>query len=131
MPQRSRTRCLGAGVYISPQQNAIGALNVVMPLLGGVTIALTLVAAAFATADRTRLVMLLLAACCFVAAGLITRLLNQPINAIVMTWSADSPPGDWMQMRDDWWRWHVVRTLAGIGGLSLLIVAALKRGSLS
>ncbi|MDP1649559.1 MAG: DUF1772 domain-containing protein [Rubrivivax sp.] len=122
---------LSAGVYVSQQQHAIGALNVVMPVLGGLSIVLTLVAAAFAASDRTRLILLLSAAGCFIAAGLITRLLNQPINAIVMTWSADAPPTDWMQLRDDWWRWHVMRTVAGIGGLSLLIIAALKRASVS
>ena len=121
---------LSADVYISQQQNAIRALNVVMPVLGGLTIGLTLVAAAIAANDRTRLILLLSAAGCFIVAGLITRLLNQPINAIVMTWSPSAPPTDWMQLRDDWWRWHVMRTMAGIGGLSLLIIAALKRASM-
>lgn len=122
---------LSADVYVSQQQHAIRALNVVMPVLGGLTIGLTLVAAALAASDRTRLILLLSAAVCFIAAGLITRLLNQPINAIVMTWSADAPPTDWMQLRDDWWRWHVMRTIAGMGGLSLLIIAALKRVSMT
>jgi uncharacterized membrane protein len=121
---------LSAVVYVSQQQHAIGALNVVMPVLGGVSVVLTLVAAALAASDRTRLILLLSAAGCFIAAGLTTRFLNQPINAIVMTWSADAPPANWMQLRDDWWRWHVVRMVAGIGGLSLLIVATLERASL-
>jgi hypothetical protein len=120
---------LSAAVYVSQQQQAIGALNVAMPVLGGITILLTLVAAALTPSDRTRLILLLSAAACFIAAGLITRFLNQPINAIVMTWSADAPPANWMQLRDDWWRGHVLRMVAGIGGLSLLIAATLKRVS--
>jgi uncharacterized membrane protein len=118
---------LSATVYVTQQQHAIGALNVVVPILGGVTVLLTMIAATLAAGDRPRLVLLLLAAGCFIAAGLITRFLNQPINAVVMTWSAEAPPANWMQLRDDWWRWHVMRMAAGIGGLSLLIAATLKR----
>lgn len=119
---------LSATVYVTQQQHAIGALNVVLPVLGGITVLLTMVAAALAAGDRPRLALLLLAAACFIVAGLITRFLNQPINAVVMTWSAEAPPANWMQLRDDWWRWHVLRMAAGIGGLSILIAATLKRG---
>jgi uncharacterized membrane protein len=120
---------LGAAVYVPQQQHAIRALNVTMPVLGGATVLLTIVAAVLARNDRTRLILLVVTAVCFVAAGLITRFLNQPINAIVMTWPADAPPANWTQLRDDWWRWHVLRTVVGIGGLCLLIAGALKRAS--
>ena len=76
---------------MTQQQHAIGALNVVLPVLGGITVLLTMVAAALAAGDRPRLALLLLAAACFIVAGLITRFLNQPINAVVMTWSAEAP----------------------------------------
>jgi hypothetical protein len=118
---------LDATVYVTQQQHAIGALNVVLPVLGGITVLLTMTAAALAAGDRPRLALLLTAAASFIVAGLITRFLNQPINAVVMTWSAEAPPANWMQLRDDWWRWHVMRLTAGIGGLSLLIAATLKR----
>ena len=120
---------LGATVYVSQQQHAIRALNVAMPVLGGVTALLTIAAAVLARSDRTRRILFIAAAVCFVAAGLITRLLNQPINAIVMTWSVDAPPENWMQLRDDWWRWYVLRMAAGVIGLCLLIAATLKSAS--
>jgi uncharacterized membrane protein len=120
---------LAAATYVAQQQQAIRALNVTMPVLGGVMILLTIIAAMLARDDRTRLALLMAAALCFLAAGLITRFLNQPINAIVMTWSVDAPPANWVQLRDDWWRWHVVRLVAGLGGLCLLIAAALRRRS--
>lgn len=120
---------LAPGMYVQQQQHAIRALNVTMPVLGKITALLTIVAAVLARTNRTQLTLLLIAAACFVAAGLITGFLNQPINAIVMTWSPDAPPANWMQLRDDWWRWHILRTVAGIGGLSVLIVATLNRGS--
>jgi len=114
---------LSPAVYVAQQQNGIRALNVKMPLLGGFTVLLTFGAAVLARGDGTRFGLLLAAGCCFLAAGLITRFLNQPINAIVMTWSPEAPPPNWDQLRDTWWRWHLVRTAGGIVGLSLLIVA--------
>ena len=114
-------------VYVALQQQGIRALNKTMPALGGATIVLTMAAAALGRAQARRFSLLVAAVVCFVAAGLVTRFLNQPINAIVMTWSCHAPPANWTGLRDQWWRWHLVRLAAGLGGLSLLIVAALKR----
>lgn len=122
---------LDATAYVAQQQQSIRGLNVTLPVLGGVTVLLTIFAAVLARGDRTRFTLLLTAAACFVAAGLITRFLNQPINAIVMTWSAAAPPADWMQLRDDWWRWHVLRLAVGLGGLCLLIAAMLRHEAAS
>lgn len=117
---------LDAGSYVTLQQQAIRTLNATMPALGGVAILLTLLAAALSRGDHARLTLLLAAAACFVAAGLITRFLNQPINAVVIGWSAGAPPAEWTNLRDAWWRWHVLRTVIGIGGLCLVIAASLK-----
>jgi uncharacterized membrane protein len=119
---------LAAGVYITVQQQGIRTLNRTMPLLGLVTIVLTILAAALGRNDSTRFGLLIGTVVCFVASGLITRFLNQPINAIVITWRPDAPPANWTNVRDEWWRWHLVRLLAGLGGLSLLIAAMLQRG---
>ena len=119
---------LDASSYVAQQQHAIRAFNVTLPVLGGMMTLLTIVAAVLARDDYARLALLLTAVACFVAAGLITRFLNQPINAIVMTWSAAAPPAEWTQLRDDWWRWHGFRTVAAIGGLCVLIAASLRRG---
>jgi hypothetical protein len=43
-----------------------------------------------------------------------------------MTWSAEARPADWMQLRDTWWHWHVVRTVAGVGALTLALLAAVS-----
>ncbi|HXI67543.1 MAG TPA: DUF1772 domain-containing protein [Steroidobacteraceae bacterium] len=116
---------LDAARYVSQQQQGIRALNLKMPLLGAITTILTLAAAVLARAERTHLTLLLVAAGLFIAAGLITRFLNQPINAVIMTWSVQAPPASWVQLRDAWWRWHILRFIAGLGGLCLLILAAL------
>ena len=119
---------LDANSYITLQQQAVRKMNTVMPALGAATILVTITAAVFGRGDRARLCLLLAAVVCFVAIGLITRFLNQPINAIVMTWQAELPPSNWTALRDEWWRWHLIRLAVGLVGLSLLIVAALKRG---
>ena len=122
---------LDAAEYVAMQQRGIRALNVFMPLLGLATIVLTISAAIFARSDQLRLTTLVIAALCLVVAGVVTLFLNQPINAIVITWSPDAAPTEWTQLRDDWWRWHVVRLTFGIIALCLLILAALQRGTIS
>jgi Domain of unknown function (DUF1772) len=119
---------LDFGLYTTLQQQSIRTLNTKMPVLGGVTILLTLTAAVLARLDAARLGLLLAALIFFVTAGLITRFLNQPINAVVMTWKAASPASGWEGLRDSWWRWHLLRLAVGLGGLSFLIAATLRRG---
>ena len=119
---------LAADVYITLQQQGIRTLNRTMPILGAATILLTILAAVLGRHDSTRLGLFVGTVVCFVASGLITRFLNQPINAIVITWRPDAPPATWTGLRDEWWRWHLIRLLAGLGGLSLLIATMLQRG---
>ena len=64
---------LDAASYVALQQQAIRTLNATMPALGGVAILLTLLAATISRGDSARLALLLAAAVCFVAAGLITQ----------------------------------------------------------
>ena len=75
--------------------------------------------------SRIGFALLIAAVVCLLVAGLVTRFGNQPINAKVMTWSVQTMPTDWTTFRDNWWKWHITRTLAGIAGLSLLIVGTL------
>ena len=118
---------LTAATYIEQQQNAIRALNTAMPALGAICILLTAALAAM-TKDNPRSRYLLIAAVALlVVAGLVTRFANQPINSLVMTWSAQAPPAIWTELRDTWWNWHVLRTVAGICALSLTILAAVSR----
>lgn len=79
---------LDASFYVALHQQGIRKLNTAMPALGAATILLTLAAAVLGRDDSTRFIFLIGAVVCFAAAALTTRFLNQPINAIVMTWSA-------------------------------------------
>jgi hypothetical protein len=61
-----------------------------------------------------------------VAGGLVTRLINQPINAQVMTWTVTSLPADWNDIRKLWWNWHLVRLAATFLAQALLVAAFLS-----
>ncbi|SHG70827.1 protein of unknown function [Chryseolinea serpens] len=108
--------------YVEYQQGLIAAFNVLMPVLGLIVILLTALSAVLQREDKGTFIVLLLAIALLILSGLITRFVNQPINAIVMTWKPESPPGDWMALRDRWWSFHIVRTLAI--GMSFCLVTA-------
>jgi uncharacterized membrane protein len=116
---------LSALAYVEQQQNAIRSLNTLLPAMGAVCILLTLVLAFLSKGDSRSRYLLVGAAVLMIAAALVTRFANQPINAVVMTWSAQAPPANWAQLRDEWWQWHIVRSLAGIAALALTVVAVL------
>jgi uncharacterized membrane protein len=115
---------LSAEVYVAQQQHAIRAFNVLMPILGLIAIVLTLVSTFLRKRNKLVFSMLLLAAVLLILSGLVTRFGNQPINAVVMTWDLSSIPKEWEQFRDDWWQYHIVRTLATILAFALIAWAA-------
>ena len=116
---------LSATAYVEVQQNAIRALNVVLPVLGLVCIVLNAALAVLTRHDGRTRYLLVAATLCLVAAGLVTRFANQPINAVVITWSSEAPAADWAELRDAWWYWHVWRTVAGVAALALALLAAM------
>jgi len=117
-------RPLTASAYVEMQQNAIRALNVTLPVLGLVCVVLNAVLAWLTRDDKRDRLCLLVALILLVAAGLITRLENQPINALVITWSPQSPPATWQELRDVWWQWHSLRTAAAVLALGFLLFSA-------
>ncbi len=62
---------------------------------------------------------------CSVAALLITLLVNVPINAAQMTWSAHALPADWQAIRERWQLAHAARTVLAVAGLNCQLLAAL------
>jgi uncharacterized membrane protein len=117
---------LSPSAFVEMQQNAIRALNVSLPALGFICIALLAVLAWLTKNDKTARYLLVAAAICLAVAGLITRFGNQPINAVVMTWSPQSPATNWTELRDTWWQLHILRTVAGVSALALALLATLR-----
>lgn len=111
---------LSAAASVEQHQQAVRGLNVLMPVLGGVTIVLTIVIAVHARRKRPALLVFVFAALLFAVSGIVTRARNQPINSIVMHWDARTPPQEWSGMREAWWHWHLIRTFAGMAGFVLL-----------
>ena len=117
---------LSASAYVEQHQNAVRSLNTLFPVMGAICIALTAVLAARSAANRRVRYLLLAAVLLMLVAALVTRFGNQPINAIVMTWSTQVQPANWEQLRDQWWQWHVVRTIAAILAFSSVAAAVLS-----
>ena len=116
---------LSPSTYVEQQQNTIRALNVLMPVLGGLAILLTLTSAVLQRKDRKVFVLLIVAAAFLMVSGLVTRLGNQPINAIVMTWDLARPAANWTELRDQWWGFHKLRTFSGLIALALITWASI------
>lgn len=118
-------RNLSATTYLEQQQSAIKALNTLMPLLGLITIVLTLISAFLRKENKPVFILLLIAAIFLVISGLVTRLGNQPVNTIVMTWNKAAIPNNWTELRDKWWSLHKIRAVAALLAFCLIICTVL------
>ena len=120
---------LSAAAYVEVTQNMLRSLGPVMQVLGPLSIILTITLAVLLKGRERYL--LLAAVGCIIATAIITFVVNQPINSELMTWSIDTPPANWMELRDRWWSGHVARTLTAIAGLvfALLGVVGSSRSS--
>ena len=61
----------------------------------------------------------------FVVALLITLLVEVPLDMEFQTWTLSTLPANWEQLRDRWEWYHVLRSWVSVGGLALLLAAAL------
>jgi len=114
---------LTATAFLEIHQGSVRGLNNLLPAMGAATIIMA-VALAYLSRDQPVLLGLFLAAIVLaVVAGLVTKLGNQPINALVMGWTPETIPADWTALRDQWWFWHLVRLGAGFSAEVFLIVA--------
>lgn len=109
--------------FLEVHRGAVDGLNTLLPVMGLAAMLMTLVLTlrsarhtAFRRLYWTTLALLVLA-------GLVTQFGNQPINAVVVAWTADTVPGNWTEIRDNWWLWHTVRTLASVAALAGLVTA--------
>ncbi len=109
--------------YLEVHQGTVRGLNFLLPAMAAASLVLV-VTLAFMSRDRAPVLMMYLAAIVgIVAGGAVTRLANQPINADIMTWTRESMPSNWMDIRDTWWHWHVIRTFISVATVSILIAA--------
>lgn len=111
--------------FLEVHRGAVQGLNTLLPLMGLATMILTLVLTLRSNRRVALRGLYWSTLALLVLAGLITRFANQPINAMVIAWTADTVPGKWTEIRDNWWFWHTVRTLVSIAALAGLVTATL------
>src|SRR5688500_4901700 len=112
---------LTAATYVEQQQNAIRSLNVLMPVLGLLSIILTVTYAIMTKSHKLSRNILFAAVFFLIVSGLITRFGNQPINAIIMTWDAGNIPPTWTTLREDWWTFHTMRMISALIAFALIV----------
>ena len=118
---------LSTSTYIEQQQSMIGALNVLMITLVFSATVITIISAFLQKSNKTVFITLLIAAVFFIACIVISRFGNQPINNIIMSWTSGSLTGNLSELRDKWWTFHIMRTIAELMALSLVTWASIKK----
>jgi uncharacterized membrane protein len=61
----------------------------------------------------------------FVVALVVTVLVEVPIVKQIATWKVLTLPTNWQELRDRWGAFHIIRVVAGIGGLVILVAGAI------
>jgi uncharacterized membrane protein len=117
--------------YTEKMQHAIRVFTVPLPTVVILGVLFTIVSTVLARRERPQFYLLIAASICIVAVALITAFGNIPINNQIRMWNPSSPPSNWQELAQRWWWFQTVRTIAAIGGLSLLIIAAQTRRGLS
>ncbi|RYE51921.1 MAG: DUF1772 domain-containing protein [Hyphomicrobiales bacterium] len=110
--------------FVEVHQGAVRGLNAALPAMAAAALVLVTVLAVVARRQPSIMWLFVIIAGLIVAGGLITRFINQPINAQVMTWNAASLPAEWSDIRQYWWTWHQVR-LATTAIAQMLLIAAI------
>jgi len=65
-----------------------------------------------------------------IACILITRFGNKPIDDQIMTWSVEALPSDWLELRDQWRSFHIMRSLAELAALILITWVSIRKDEL-
>jgi Na+/H+-dicarboxylate symporter len=114
--------------YIEQQNQLVLSLNTLMVTLVIIATLVTVVSAYLQRRNRIVFITLLFAAVSFASCILISRFGNLPIQKEMLTWNANSLPGNWTMMRDQWWSFHILRTVAELVALALVAWASIQKG---
>ena len=118
---------LSPSTYIEQQQNMIRALNVLMITLVFSATIITIISAILQRGDKQAFIPLLIASLFFISCIIISRFGNQPINNEIMTWTSGTIPGNLSELRDKWWTFHIIRTIAELIALCLVTWTSIKK----
>jgi hypothetical protein len=118
---------LSPSAYLEQQQNMLKSLRVLMVLLVVIATIITIISAFLQKSNKSVFGTLISAALFFIACILITVLANKPIDAQVLTWTADHLPANWTVLRSTWWTMHILRTITELIALCLITWASIKK----
>lgn len=111
---------LSAFTFIEQQQNMLHSIRSFLISLVVVATLITILSAYLQKTNKSAFISLLIAAIFLIACILITRFGNKPIDDLVITWTKDTIPDNWAELRDKWWSLHILRTIAEM--LALFII---------
>lgn len=106
--------------YLEQQQHLLRSLNTLMVSLVVAATLVTIASAWLQRGNKSVFVPLLIAAACFASCIFISRFGNLPIQNQMLGWTADRLPDNWASLRDQWWSFHIMRTLAELIALALV-----------
>jgi uncharacterized membrane protein len=115
-----------ATTFLEMHQGSVRGLNVLLPALALVSILLTAGLTLLARGKGLVFWLYLGALVLMILGGMVTRFVNQPINAQIMGWTLGSLPANWAELRADWWSWHLVRTGLSVLAMALLLAAIIS-----
>lgn len=113
--------------YLEQQQQLVSSLNTLMVSLVVVATLVTVTSAYLQRTNRIVFAILSFAALCFASCIVISRFGNLPIQTEMATWSVNSLPADWTDLRDKWWSYHKIRTIAELLALALVTGASIQK----
>ena len=119
---------VSAAVYIAVEKPKHAVFAPIMPIVNTTTIVSGLLTVLLLRGSRQSWAFRLsvVALLCTAALTTTTLLVNVPINsAIITSWSAQDPPSNWAEIRDQWNLFHTIRTGLAVTALICLLLAAL------
>ena len=121
---------LSPSAYIEQQQNMLQSLRTLMVSLIVFATIITILSAYLQKNDKSTFIFLILAAVFFITCIIITRFGNKPIDDKVITWTKDAIPNNWTELREKWWSFHIMRTVAEIIALLLVTWTSINKDSM-
>ena len=109
-----------AATYIEQQQHLVLSLNTLMVSLIIIATLVTIASAILQRQNKTVFIALLFASLFLASCIFISRLGNLPIQTEMLKWNVDSMPNNWAMLRDNWWTFHIMRTIVELIALVLI-----------
>ena len=113
--------------YIEQQQHLVLSLQTLLVSLVIIATLVTITSAFLQRKNKNVFIALLFAALFLLSCIFITRFGNLPIQTEILTWKANSFPENWTILRDKWWTFHIMRTIAELIALALVAWTSVQK----